>query len=294
VTFSRPNSLAGDVLIPAGTIVKTDINALGEEQRFATIISLEMTGLTTNASVEAVVVGTKGNITAGEVTTIESALTDPTITVTNAADFAGGEPEQDDATYREYIRNLIQQLKGATKEAIEAKLLTVPGVEQATVIEFLQTVIEWDDPNDLPIGDAFTIPRVKAFIADANGTANQALIDAAQAAATTVRACGVRIDVLGATPVTLNWTATIALNPSGPNYAELSTDTSMLETSMSQYIQDLEIGDDFVRALANQAMLAIWGPSGTDDLTNFVTVSPSGDVTTAENERLIPGTMDIS
>lgn len=296
VKFSRPDTSNGDVTIASGTVVKTPPNANGESQRYETSANVEMTGTEINASVEAVEAGTAGNVSAGEVTEIETALTDPTITVTNEEDFSGGAAEQDDATYRKTIKNLIQQIRGATKDAIEAKLLTVSGIVQATVIEFLQNVIEYDDDTGTTSGESFTIPRVKAYVADANGTANDALVELCQTAADEVRACGVRIDVYGATAVNLTWKAQLTLDPGGPNYATLVNDTSMLEQTMTEYVQNLNIGDDFNRSLADAAMLAIWGPAGTGDLvalSGFITTTPSGNISADENERIIPDTIEI-
>lgn len=294
VTFSRPDTSAGDVVIPAGTIVKTEVNANGEEIRFTTLLSVTMTGTSINASVEAVEAGTSGNVAADTVTVVESTLTDSSITVNNNDDMAGGAPEEDDATYRETILNKLKELGGATKTALKATLEAVPGIEQATIIEFAQTVIEWDDDTQTESGSSFTIPRVKAYIADANGTANSALLALADAALTGARACGVRIDTEAAVAVSLDWTATISLNPGGPNFAEFSSDKTKILASMQEYIETLDTGTDFIRGIADAAILAIWGPSGTDDLTNFTTTLPIGNITTAVNEKLIPGTLDIA
>lgn len=295
VTFSRPTAAAGEVLIPAGTVVKTPPNANGESQKFLTVIDVTMgaIALSVNASVENDTAGPKGNVEAGTITVIESTLTDPTITVTNALGTSGGEPEQDDATYRDTIKKLIVGLTGATLAAIEAKAEAVPGVEIATAKEELITVIEWNPATETEIGDDFKIARVKLFIADANGTANAALIDNVEAAVETVRAAGVKVQVVGATPVNLDWKASFTLNPSGPNFAELSVDPTMVEDSMRDYIENFAIGEDFDRFAARAAILAIWGPTGSDDLTDFQTLVPTGNVEADENEKFVAGTIEI-
>jgi hypothetical protein len=270
VTFTRPTSGAGNVTILAGTIVKTAKNANGEEQRFQTLATVVMTGLSINASVEAVNAGTEGNVLANTVTILETALTDPTIAVNNTAPFTGGEAEDTDAEYREFIRNKIETLRGATKAAIEAAANNVPGVETATAIESLQVVIEWDIGGSMTVGDYFRIPRVRLYIADVNGTASQALLDAVIAAIEFVRACGVRIDVIAATALSVNWTISISL------------------------IRDLPVGTGFDRGLAKLAIMAIWGPSGTDDLTDMTNIIPTGNITATAVQKLIPGTMEAS
>ena len=294
VTFSRPTTGAGNVTIPVGTIVKTTQNANGEEERFTVTAEVTMTGLTINASVEAVEAGSSGNVNANTVTVIESSLTDATVTVDNTLAFVGGDEEADDSEYREFLRNNIEVIRGATATAIQAAALNVPGVEFATPVESIMAVIEWDIGGSTTIGSFFRIPRVQLYIADANGTASAALIALVEAAIEGVRAAGVKINTLGATALPTDWTAAITLNPGGPNFATLSTDTSMITDSMAQYINDLPIGTGFNRALANLAILAIWGPSGTNDLTGFLTSVPSGDVAATAVDKLIPGTMSIS
>lgn len=293
VTFSRPTSAAGNVTIPAGTIVKTAKDANGAEQRFATETIVVMTGLSIQASVTAVVAGTDGNVNPNTVVVIENALTDPTVVVTNPLTFSGGEAEDTDAEYREFIRLKIETLRGATKAAIEAAALNIPGIETATAIENLQTVIEWDIGGSMTVGTYFTIPRVKLYVADVNGVASLALIEAVEDAVLLVRACGVRVDVVGATALAVNWAAAITLNPGGPNYATLSSDASQIVETMEQYLRDLPIGTGFDKGLAKLAMMAIWGPSGTTDLTDFVIAVPVGNVSATATQKIIPGTVEI-
>lgn len=295
VTFERPNAAAGNVSILKDTIVKTQTDASGQSQRFKTIADVLMTGTSINASVEAVVAGIAGNVSADFVTVIETALTDPTITVNNDLGFSGGAPIMNDADYRQFIRNKIEAIKGATIAAIEAAAKTISGVVTATVVEIEKVVIEWNIATSMPIGEYFRIPYVTLYIADANGTANAALIAAVKAIVDTVRAAGVRVLIVGASPFSLNWTASITLNPSGPNFASLSVDPSPITDTMRDYLAAIPIGTGFDVSDANAAMLAIWGPSGTDDLTvnGFTTISPSGDVAGSPGVKIIPGTVSI-
>lgn len=294
VAFSRATTGAGNVTIPAGTVVKTAADANGNSKRFATLIAVLMTGLTINASVEAVDTGTIGNVDSATVTVIESALTDATITVTNALGMTGGVEAESDAIYRETIKRLILSLSGATAQAIEAAALRVSGVVQATVVEQYKTVIEWNEATNTPIGAAFRIPYVTDYIADANGTASSALITAVKAAIAAVRACGVYIAVVAAEAVVVNWTLSITLNPSGPHYSTLSVSSLPIRNSMADYLNNLVTGADFVRSTAEAAIMAIWGPGGSNDLTSVATTIPSGDVSTTAGQKCVPGTMGIA
>lgn len=293
VTFSRPNTDEGNVTIPLGTIVATEQNAAGNAQRFEVISEVTMTGLSINASVRAIVAGTAGNVSANTVTVLESSLTDPSVTVNNAADFGDGTEEQNDAEYRQFARNLLLSLRGATLDAIVATALTVSGVETATGVEFAQYVKEWNISTDTATGDYFKIARVKLYIADANGTASTALIAAVETAIEPVRAAGVNIEVSGAVAVNLDWTAEITLDPGGPNYATLVNNPQMILDTMELYIQSLGIGDDFDKSVADAYILSLWGGAGTGDITAFSTTTPVADVAADTNERFIPGTMAV-
>jgi hypothetical protein len=294
VTFSRPTATAGNVTIPEGTIVKTEANAAGSSQRFEVTSEVVMTGLTVNASVRAITAGPAGNVQADTVIDIESTLTDSTVVVTNDDEFTGGDDEENDSEYRETIRNKIQTLSGATADAITAKALTVAGVEIAKTVEYIQEVIEWDPAGEEVVGESFQLPRAKLYIADSNGTASSTLIQDVKDAIMETRACGVFVDVIAAIPVEVDWTAAITLDPDGPNYAELSVDTALITNEMQRYVQDLDIGDDFDRAAAKLYIMAKFGPSGTGDITDFVTSEPTGNVSISSTQKAIPGTMEVA
>lgn len=298
VTFSRPTNAAGEIVIPAGTIVKTVVDANGEAQRYSTDSDVTLTNtasgtdLTGSANVTAVVAGAAGSATAGTITVIETSLLDTTITVTNAGNSTGSDA-QDTPTYLQTIRNLIAALAGATKAAIEAKSKTVTGVVTATAIERAKTVIEWNVATASPIGTAFRIPVPYLYVADSTGTATAALLQLVRDAIETVRACGILINVSAASAVSVNWTASFTLNPSGPNYTTLVNDATMIKQAMTDYINALPVGTSFVRATANAAMLALYGAAGTDDLTVFTTSIPVGDVAASATTKLIAGTIGV-
>lgn len=295
--FTRPTDTAGDVTITVGDIVKTSIDANGNSQRFVILATVTMTALEIFASIEAVIGGPDGDVGPGNIDVIETTLTDPTVVVTNELSTAGGDPEENDELYRETIIQLIQTLKGATKQAITARALTVPGVETASPIEKVITVIEFNPATQTTIGDPFLIPDSKLYIADANGSANQALIDLVVTALFEVRACGVLIDVVGATAQNLDWTVALTLNPNGPNFILFQTNTQLIKDSMKQFIDNLPIGATFSRELARNAILLIWGPTpagGSGDLTDFATTIPAGDIDPADNIKLIAGTMSTT
>lgn len=295
VKFERESALAGTVQILAGTKVKSDLNANGQAASFKTILDVELVDTEIYASIEADDAGTVGNVASGEIKNIETTLTDPTITVTNEDATSGGHEEYNDAEYREWAYNQIRTLKGAIKESLESVAENVAGVNLATAIEKLTNVREWDIGGGVSIGDTFQIARSTVYIADANGTANDALVALVDTEMNKIRAAGVKVAVEGAVAKTVDWSANITLDAGGPSYAELSQDATPIIDSMKKYINDLAIGQDFIRNLAEAAILSIWGPDGTGDLVDegFETAVPTGDVAMDENEKAIQGTVGV-
>ena len=256
-----------------------------------------MTGTSVSAEVEAADAGSEGNITSSDLlTVIESTLTDASITVTNSENTSGGTAVTQDDEYREIIKNLILALAGATEAAVKAAALAVPGIALAELTTEQRTVIDYDIGGEEILSGAsfFKIPYPVLYIADANGNSSASLIASVESALVGVKAAGVKIVVLGASPVSFNWTASLTLDAGGPNYAVLASDLSMIEAEMENYINSLlDIGEGFNRATANTYILSVFGPSGTGDLTTFSTSVPSGNVSIDSDEKLIADTISI-
>ncbi len=297
--FSRPTNAAGAILIGAGTVVKTQPDSDGNVQTYTTdsdvtLINLNSgAGLSVSVGITAVLEGAKGSAAPGAINVIETSFTDTTITVSNIGNSTGANA-QDDATYRQTILNLIQSLSKATTAAIRATALTVTGVVTATPSTTVMTAIQYNPITHATVGNYFFIPKAVLYIADATGTASPALIAAVTEALKPIQAAGVSILVQAATAQEVNWTVSYVLNPSGPNYSVLSNDSSMIVTAMTNYLRNLAVGTDFVRATAMAAVLAIWGPAGSNDLVSMTTSVPSGDVAAdTASTKLIPGTMSV-
>jgi hypothetical protein len=309
-TFARPNGSeasgianfsrlvnSGSVIIPDGTIVKTKKDVNGKEIRYKTVGNVTMTGLSINASIVCTEIGVNGNVLSGKITVIESALTDPNIVVTNSLQLAGGKEQLTDAEYRDFLRSKILSLAGATEAAIRGAALTVDGVEIVALSTRERVVIDYDIALDQILSGAtyFRIPYSTVYVADANGNSSPQMIADVEAAIFLVKACGVDIEVRGASPISINWTASITLNAGGPNYSELQSDLTKIKETMAEYINEkLLIGQGFNKTTANNYVLSVWGPSGTNDITSFSSSVPSGNVSVLANEKLIAGTMVVS
>jgi hypothetical protein len=296
VTFSRPNINSGDVTISEGTIIKTEKDANGQERRFKTTATVIMTGLNASVEVEAVDAGQIGQVSANKIKVIETTLSNPFITVTNSLPTAGGKEAPTDAEYLDIIKAKILALAGATEAAIKGAVLSVSGISMAALVTEERAVIEWDINLNAPKAGSqyFRIPYPRIYIADSEGNSSPALIEEVRKAIIPVRAAGVKIEVSGAVPVTINWTGSLSLNPQGPNYSELEQDLTRIVETMRNYINSvLGIGESFNKAVANAYIMKIWGPEGTDDITSFSSSVPTGNVSVDGNEKLISGNVQL-
>jgi len=296
--FQRANNSAGSVLIPAGTIIKTQPDANGNQSRYSTDSAVTMTNNSSSTDTEvrvnitAVIGGAAGSAGAGTIDIIESTLLDNSINVSNVGNDTGVDA-LDSPTYRTLIQNMVLALAGATATAIEAKAETVTGVVTATNVDQSMTVIQYDPIAKATVGNFFYLPVPTLYVADATGTASPALVAAVILAIKSVRAAGVIINVVAGSANTVNWTASIVLNSAGPNYSVLVSNPQQIIDSMTAYINNLPVGTGFVRATANAAILAIWGASGTNDLVSISTSVPSGDVSVAANVKCVAGTVGL-
>jgi len=63
---------------------------------------------------------------------------------------------------------------------------------------------------------------------------------------------------------------------------------------MREYVNEvLSIGQGFDKVAAKQYILSIWGSAGTNDLVNFSSSVPSGNVSVASNVKLIADNIEI-
>jgi hypothetical protein len=284
LTFSRASASAGDVLIVAGLTVRTDTQPDGSVIKFVTTEQQTMTGLTVDVAAECDTAGVIGNVDAGTISLISDALPDPSITVTNAAPFAGGQDAESDSEYRESIKDQARIIRGATRKAVEARARKVPGVANASIHEQYVAVRAWDEALSTPFGPVFKMLKPTLFVSDSSGNASTAMKVAVRAAIEDTRAAGVYFRVDGGIKTDLTIVVEITFDAGAS--PDLEADATPILQTLIEYVNALPAGALFDRSLAEAAVLAIWGPTGNGQLTDFQIVTPVGDVQADENEYL--------
>lgn len=182
LTLTRGGS-TGALSIPAGTLARATVN--GVQITFATDddATMDAAGDTVDVIATCTATGTSGNVGAGLITTLPTALAgDVTATVTNSARAVGGAAAESDDAYRARAQAYPLTLTRGTVSALESGALTVPGVAHVTVDESL---IAADD-------------CVYVYVGDPDGRGNAALSAAVAAVIEDYRAAGVLVTVLPA------------------------------------------------------------------------------------------------
>lgn len=289
VKLFRPNLDKGSGIIDVGTVVKTEKDYTGEEVSFTTLEPIEMTGLEIYIEVQANTAGTIGNVEENKITTIETALFDASIMVTNESKAGGGVEKQTDEEYRETIYNLIESLAGATEPAVVGACKAVPEIKYVEPVTEEKIVKEFSLETMEPVGDYFRIPYPVLYIADVNGMSSDSMISEAELAIFKTKGAGVKILVRGATAIGVNVTAIIDLKLDGPNFDEFQSDTTKIKDSIRDYLTALPIGSNFSRQEIRDYILNIWG----SDLSNFYITNPVGNVTVSSSQKVISGSIEI-
>ena len=107
VTFSIPEALDSDVIVPAGTVVTSSEDDLDFSTEADCLISVGETSGT--VFVTCLTTGEDGNIETNSIDTIEDGINIPGLTVTNDNKFTGGTDYEEDDEYRERLLNYVRQ-----------------------------------------------------------------------------------------------------------------------------------------------------------------------------------------
>lgn len=184
VTFTRVSGV-GVIVIPAGTTVSGAVD--GDEVRFTTDaeVQIDTVDSTVDAAATCTETGREGNVAVGVIdTVVDEVGDDPDLTVTNAARFTGGAPEETDERFRDRIRRYLPSLRRATTAALDAGARTIPGVEYVTVNE---DFVASEDGG-----------YVAVYIGDPDARASVELVTAVENELENWRAAGVQVQVSAA------------------------------------------------------------------------------------------------
>lgn len=288
VTFGRSIVADQDYLIPEGTIVSTS-----ELVTFRTLADVTLTTgqQTVQASVLAVKSGISGNVQAGSIANLNSAILGIE-TVTNAAPTAGGSAIESAESRAERFRIFVTSLARTTVGGLKGGAITAQLVESGTgaILERVQKVkvVEPYLTGQGPRGE------VDVYIDNGSGSASAELIAEAQRIidgyndggedVIGYRAAGVVVNVKSVMALPVNVVASVDVLP---GFSSVTVHAAVSQ-AIATYFTSLGIHDSLDW---ESVLVAIKTTAGVDSPGLS---APVEDVTPATGYRIILGTVTIT
>jgi uncharacterized phage protein gp47/JayE len=269
VKFYRETPAAQDYTIPAGTLVESIPDNVGDTIQFETLQNVILLSGTTEiyADVQSVDAGANTNITAGRILVIN----DPPIgieSVINVESMTGGEDEETDDDLKVRAQSALEASGLGTINAIESKLISTPGVKSVNVIDMARGIGTMDI---LVLGE--TLPM--------STTQKNELIAIVQG----IKAGGIDFLITEPTVSNVNLNITLTLT-SGTVLADVNT---AVNEAINTYFSKLNIGDTLIR---NQLAKDILNSS--DGIIDITINTPSSNVTVSGTTIITLGTITLS
>ena len=242
VTFSRNTPADNDILIPAGTKVRTQIDSSGNYYIFTTDsdVTLAKGSTSVDATITAEYVGTAYNLPSNTIIVMVDHIAGITA-VTNANPTSGGVDVESDEDFRARIPEYISSLARGTKTALKAGAESVSGVGSATVVE--------GNPGS-----------VSVYISATSGDVTQDLINNVKSTLDDYRSAGVQVSVYGVLSIPVSVTATLSVKD---GYSGVQTS---VQNALIDFLNKKPQGDS-VRE--NEIIAVIMDVEGVEDISSL-------------------------
>lgn len=265
VLLARPTFAAAGGTVPAGTRITT---AAGSIFALQTDVVFGATDLSRTGSAVANVVGPTQNVPVDTLKTFIDQPFDTTIAVTNPEDpAAGGTDVESDAQLRGRARTFFLTLRRAILAAIQYAATLVPGVSVATAFEIVNP------------GSALPAGAVEVIIADDNGNASGAMIQAVVDILLGFRAAGIPVFVFSGNVIFESVIFRLAFD-TGIDTVAASEEVRAVAVAFSQFMRP---GQSLLESDLSACARAVPGVIYRSDSL----VAPVGDVVPTSNTTLI-------
>jgi uncharacterized phage protein gp47/JayE len=269
VTFSRATAAAGAGTIPAGTVIATEVNALGQRIQVTTNAGVSFGALDVadkTVAVTCTTTGTDGNVAADTLVSIVSTIFDSTVEVTNAQRLTGGAAEEGDEALRERVRAFPSTLRRGTLAALEYGAKTVAGVAVATAVEGATGL-------------------VTLYVADASGNSNTELQSLVAVEIENWRAAGVVVQVTGGVVYEIDVEATLTVRAG----YDVAAQVTLIQAAVTNRMAKLRIGETLYLSALKAAIIAV----APDQILDVDFATPLANTAPSANQVIRAGSVTI-
>lgn len=274
-----------DISIPFGTLVATVDTPESPKKVYRTVEPkiLLKNQTATDVRVQALNRGEAEVVPAGAITFMPRPVPGIKSVVNAAATTFTGKRRETDAELRERAKNTLVSSGKASVMAIENALLTLPGVRDVRVLEKLtEKEAEYGVIDVFVDGIDFNLQPEVRRVRDA--------LDG-------VRAAGIFARLKSATPLVVDGTFTVDLNPGlklSPQ--ERAGVENEVRARITAYIDSLRMGDPLLVGQMTRSVLAVSGVNDMPAFTLKINGAPStlSRVDSKASERFRPGTITVS
>lgn len=256
--FFRATTAAGSGSIPIGFKCTT---SQGIEYVLETQATFSATATSATAEARATRAGHEYQVGRNQIRTMPTAPFDSSIQVTNDEPSAGGEPREDDDTFKDRLRSFWPATRRGTIEAIVEAAKATDGVYSASGFE------------DIEATDSVRPARiVKLWIADSSGLASVPLANKVRAKLEDFRAGGIAVIIELGIPQMVD----IALSLTFTANADTATVFNQIRSTIFGYVNALPVNGVLYRAELN-ALLSRFKASGLMPSSSAI-AEPAGDL----------------
>lgn len=227
------------------------------------------------ATVQAVNAGAQGNVGAGTITVLASAVSFID-TVTNPQPFTSGEDPETDVALRMRFIAWFAGLSKATREAITAAVLALQSGVSCSITEN----VDYDGTPD--VGSFYVV------VDDGSGTPPTSFLSSVFNAVDTTRACGIRPAVFG--PITVQADIFVACTVAA-GYDAVAT-RALVAQAIDKYVANLGLGNAL--AWSRLYQVAYDASPGVTEVAGLTVNGGVSDISATSKERIIVGTVQVN
>ncbi len=226
-----------------------------------------------DVTVQCATAGAAGNVSAGVITTLGSAVAGIDY-CTNETAFSNGAPAETDTALRTRFVAFLASLAKATKAAI------------GYAITALQQNYSYTITENVTAGGASRPGYFYVTVNDGSGAPSSGVLSQIEASVDAIRACGVQFSIYGPTTFAINASLNL-IAAEGYDHSDVASD---VELAIAAYIAGLPIGSSLSYS---RIYAVIYGVAGVSTASLLLVNGGTADIPASAQQVLVAGTITV-